>query len=154
MPVIPFSSQGRQVRDEDSVKAQLEKLERKEDDFSIRIVLEDDPLFFLRVEPATGEHLLFTDFKPGDALPGVMAHAIDQVLTACSHRGALLFQNVYPSWRSDPVGAVELQKRIQQLKAELSLVAGYDPETTIFQSEESRGKINLLVIPDRQTPSR
>jgi hypothetical protein len=147
MAVIPFSKQVGKSFEDDFLKAQLEKLEQKVDDFSIRIVLEGDPLFFLRVEPNNGEQLVFTDFKIGDAPPGVMAHAIDQVLAACAHRGPLLFQNVYPNWRSDPVGAVELQKRIQQLKTELSMVRGYDPGSTVFRSEESRGKINLLVIP-------
>ncbi|MEQ8308727.1 MAG: hypothetical protein RIA09_19500 [Hoeflea sp.] len=147
MPVIPFSNQNRKSADEDSFQAQLKKLEHKQDDFSIRVVLDGDPLFFIRVEPGMGNHLLFTDFKPGNSLPGVLGHAIDEVLTACSHRGSLLFQNVYPAWRSDPVGAVELQNRIQQLKSELALVEGYSPDTTVFRSEESRGKINLLVTP-------
>lgn len=147
MAVIPFMNQKRQALDKDIIGSQLEKLEYKQDEFSIRVVLEGDPLFFLRVEPFKGNQLLFTDFKPGDSLPGVMAHAIDEILTACSHRGPLLFQNVYPAWRTDPVGTVELQKRIQQLKVELSLVKGYSPETTTFESEESRGKINLLAIP-------
>lgn len=149
MAVIPFPRNEHELPDQEALAAQIKKLERREDDYSVRIVLDGDPLFFLRVEPPGGDALLFTDFKPGNALVGVLAHAIEQILRSFHHRGRLMFQNVYPSWNSDPVGAVELQRRILSLKAELSLLEGYDQETTMFRAEEERGKINLLVIPNR-----
>jgi hypothetical protein len=106
--------------DNDPARRTLAAFKRCEDDFSVSLSLDDDPMFWIRLEKdQPAGTALVTDFKAGVQSDNAMAFGLAAVLTGLPGDGALdvVFHDLVPGDHDPSRYRVELSQVSQAIQS-------------------------------------
>lgn len=124
------------------------KLNRQEDDFSIKLTLDNDPKFWWRVEKSPEDGLVITDFTPGEQDDRTMAAALTLLLEDAGAQKPLIvtFHDLAPGATDSPDFLVRLNKVTQSAECWSQLAADQlNLQLSETRMRSHRGKSQLVV---------
>lgn len=124
-------------------------LSQVEDDFSIKLTLDDDPHFWWRVEKTDDDVMLITDFMQGKQPDYVMARALAGLVV--QRKGAqpleLVFHDLIPGNADPAAQRIALNRTgdsIQRWSSAAALMLGLQVDGSEFRSR--RDKFQMIII--------
>lgn len=112
----------------------------RRDDFSVQVSLEDDRLFFVRIDTER-DGLVVSDLNPGDKPNRIAAEGLDYALSSagCVGVAPITVLDVAPTHDIPP-------KKLEGLREIFGAYAAiYGKFVCAFSTTERRGRIDLLV---------